>query len=295
LSDSLRQHGRYPYWPIIEKPPFRWPQGEGLAVYVALNLEAYAFGEGMLDELVPLSPAPDVLNYSWLDYGNRVGAWRILELCHSLGFPLTVLVNSKIYDVCPELIAAFRSDGAEIAAHGRTNAERQGQLPEAEERALIAEATAEIARREGHQPRGWLGPWISESDVTPDLLKEAGYRYLLDWCQDDRPVPLATRAGPLLSVPYPQEANDANAIVVRRMTAENFADLIVDQFDEMLEQARDTALVCPISLHPHVSGQPHRLRQLRRAFSHIAQQGTRIFRARATEIADVAITGYQIG
>ena len=119
-------------------------------------------------------------------------------------------------------------------------------------------------------PRGWLGPWISESDVTPDLLKEAGYDYVLDWCHDDRPVALATRAGPLLSVPYPQEANDANAIVVRRMTAEHFADLIVDQFDEMLEQATDTALVCPISLHPHVSGQPHRLRQLRRAFAHIA-------------------------
>jgi len=291
---TLRQHGRYPYWPITEPPPFRWPQGEGLAVYVALNLEAYGFGEGMLDELVPLSPQPDVLNYSWLDYGNRVGAWRILELFQSLNLPLTILVNSSIYAVCPELIAAFRAAGCEIAAHGRTNAERQGQLPEAEERALIAEASAEIARHEGRSTRGWLGPWISESDVTPDLLKEAGYHYVLDWCHDDRPVPLATRAGPLLSVPYPQEANDANAIVVRRMTAENFADLIVDQFDEMLEQARGSALVCPVSLHPHVSGQPHRLRQLRRALTHIAAQSARIWPARAGDIAEVAIAGYRI-
>ena len=141
--------------------------------------------------------------------------------------------------MCPELIAAFRDAGCEIAAHGRTNAERQGQLPEAEERKLIAEATGEIARHEGKPPRGWLGPWISESDITPDLLKEAGYAYVLDWCHDDRPVALETRAGPLLSVPYPQEANDANAIVVRRMSADGFADLVVDQFDEMLEQARD--------------------------------------------------------
>ena len=153
----------------------------------------------MLDELVPLSPAPDVLNYSWLDYGNRVGAWRILELCRALELPLTVLVNSRnLRRACPELVAAFRDAGCEIAAHGRTNAERQGQLPEAEERRLIAEATAEIARHEGKPPRGWLGPWISESDVTPDLLKEAGYDYVLDWCHDDRPVALATRAGPLL-------------------------------------------------------------------------------------------------
>jgi allantoinase len=248
----------------------------------------------MLDELVPLSPPPDVLNYSWLDYGNRVGAWRILELCRSLELPLTVLVNSRIYDVCPELIAALRDAGCEIAAHGRTNAERQGQLPEAEERKLIAEATAEIARHEGTAPRGWLGPWISESDVTPDLLKEAGYRYVLDWCHDDRPVALATRAGPLLSVPYPQEANDANAIVVRRMTASDFADLIVDQFDEMLTQARESALVCPISLHPHVSGQAHRLKHLRRAFAHIAQARGRIWATRAGDVADVANKGYGI-
>ena len=117
---------------------------------------------------------------------------------------------------------------------------------------------------------------------------------MLDWCHDDRPVALKTRAGPLLSVPYPQEANDANAIVVRRMTAEAFADLIVDQFDEMLEQAKGPALVCPVSLHPHVSGQPHRLRQLRRAFSHIAGHRARIWAARAGDIADVAIGGYGI-
>ncbi len=81
------------------------------------------------------------------------------------------------------------------------------------------------------------GPWISESRVTPDLLKEAGYRYFLDWCADDRPIPFATRSGPLMLVPYPQEANDANAIVVRRMDADAFADMVVDQFDEMLRQA----------------------------------------------------------
>ncbi len=95
-------------------------------------------------------------------------------------------------------------------------------------------------------------------------------------------------------MPYPQEANDANAIVVRRMTAENFADLIVDQFDEMLEQAGGSALVCPISLHPHVSGQPHRLRHLRRAFAHIMAQRARIWAARAGDIADVAMAGYAI-
>ena len=152
IRTPLRQHGRYPYWPITAAPPFRWPRGEGLAVYIALNLEAYAFGDGMLDELVPASPAPDVLNYSWLDYGNRVGAWRILELCRTLDLPLTVLVNSRIYEVCPELVAAFRAAGCEIAAHGRTNAERQGQLGESEERRLIAAGLGPGSRRAKSPP-----------------------------------------------------------------------------------------------------------------------------------------------
>lgn len=299
---TLRSHGRYPYWPITQAPPFRWPRGDGLAVYVALNLEHYAFGEGMLDELVPLGPQPDVLNFSWLEWGNRVGAWRLLELFQSLDMPLTVLVNAAVYQGAPGLVEAFRAAGCEIAAHGRTNAERQGDLPAEGEAALIAEATGEIARQEGAPPAGWLGPWISESEQTPDLLKEAGYRYVLDWCCDDRPIPLATRAGPLLAVPYPQEANDANAIVVRRMGADAFADLVVDQFDEMLQQAQDSAqgsaqgsaLVCPVSLHPHVTGQAHRIRHLRRALTHIAAHRERIWMTRARDIADVAARGYGI-
>lgn len=289
---KLREHGRYEYWPVTEAPPFRWPQGRGLAVYVALNLEHYAFGEGIIDELVPASPAPDVLNYSWLDYGNRVGAWRILELVRSLDLTLTVLVNSVVYERCPGLIEAFRAAGCEIACHGRTNAERQGDLPEAEEAALIGEATAAIAAHEGRPPRGWLGPWISESERTPDLLKEAGYDYVLDWCCDDRPFLLKTRAGPLLSVPYPQEANDANAIAVRRMEAGAFADLVVDQFDEMLRQADGSALVCPVSLHPNITGQAHRLPHLRRALTHIAAHRDRIWATQAGRIADVSLAGY---
>src|SRR5438309_1364617 len=170
-------------------------------------------------------------------------------------------------DAAPTIPCSFVEEPTAVNVLGpiRVPLRQHGRYPywpitEARERASSAEATDEIARHEGKRPRGWLGPWISESDVTPDLLKETGYDYVLDWCHDDRPVALATRAGPLLSVPYPQEANDANAIVVRRMTAEDFADLIVDQFDEMLDQASGSSLVCPISLHPHVSGQPHRLR-----------------------------------
>src|SRR5215218_3328744 len=106
------------------------------------------------------------------------------------------------------------------------------------ERPLIEEATAVIEAFEGKRPAGWLGPWISESRVTPDLLAERGYAYLLDWCMDDQPVWLSTRnGGRILAVPYPQEVNDIPSIVARKDSAEQFADMIVDNFDEMLEQA----------------------------------------------------------
>ena len=295
---TLRSHGRYPYWPITQAPPFRWPRGDGLAVYVALNLEHYAFGEGMLDELVPLGPQPDVLNFSWLEWGNRVGAWRLLELFQSLDMPLTVLVNAAVYQGAPGLVEAFRAAGCEIAAHGRTNAERQGDLPAEGEAALIAEATGEIARQEGAPPAGWLGPWISESEQTPDLLKEAGYRYVLDWCCDDRPIPLATRAGPLLAVPYPQEANDANAIVVRRMARGRLRrsrrrpvrrDAAAGAGSARLPRSSARCRCTPMS-----RGQAHRIRHLRRALTHIAAHRERIWMTRACDIADVAARGYGI-
>lgn len=281
----LRDHGRYPYAAIEGRPDFSWPGGRRLAVYVALNLEHYAFGEGLREELVSGGHEPDVLNFAWRDYGNRVGAWRLKALLEGLGFPVTLLVNAALYDHAPDLIAAFRTAGHEIAAHGRTNSEAQGLLDEPGEAALIADATATIARHEGAAPRGWLGPWLSESDLTPDLLREAGYDYLLDWCHDDQPVWMRTRTDPILAIPYPQELNDSASIVGRRVSATDFAQMMIDQFDEMLEQSQDQPLVYAVALHPYVMGQPFRLRQFRRALEHIAARRDRLWLTTAGAIA----------
>ncbi len=281
----LRSHGRFPYSPIAGRRPFEWPGGKRLAVYVALNLEHYAFGEGLVEELVPGMPQPDVLNHSWREYGNRVGAWRLARAFDELGLPATVLVNADLYAHCPELVAAFRGRGDEIAAHGRTNSERQSGLDEKAERALIAEAAETISRHEGRRPAGWLGPWIAETHLTPDLLHEAGFEYVLDWCADDQPVWLATRSGRILAVPYPQELNDSTAIIGRRAGAEEFAGMIEDQFDEMLAQASGEALVMGVALHPYIVGQPFRLRRLRRALAHVAARRDSIWLTTAGAIA----------
>ena len=206
-----------------------------------------------------------------------------------LALPASVLVNSRIYAECPGLMDVFRARGDEIVGHGRTNSERQGTLDEGAERALIAEATEILTRAEGKAPAGWLGPWISQSSATPDLLAEAGYRYLLDWCHDDQPPWFSTRtSGRILAVPYPQELNDIPAIVARKETGRQFAEAIVDAFDEMLEQSKAAPLVMGIALHPYIVGQPARLRPLRQALSHIARHRDGIWITTAGAIAEHA-------
>lgn len=287
----LPSHGRYPYSSIRRRPAYTWPNGTRLAVYIGLNLEHFAFGEGLGAELAPAGPQPDVLNYSWRDYGNRVGVWRMLDLFEKLAFPVSVIVNSSIYGHCPEVMDAFRARADEVVGHGRTNSERQGTLAEPAERALIEEATAVIEAFEGRPPLGWLGPWISESRLTPDLLAECGYTYVLDWCMDDQPIWLATRnGGRILSVPYPQEMNDIPAIMARKDSGSQFADKIIDTFDEMLEQSADTALVMGIALHPYIVGQPYRLRHLRRALQHIAGHREQIWITTAGQVAEYFVS-----
>jgi allantoinase len=273
---ELRTHGRYDYSPITRRPDFAWPDGKRLAVYIGLNLEHFEFGTGRGAKLAP-SSEPDVLNYAWRDYGNRVGVWRLIELLDSLGLPVGVLVNTSIYDYCPEVMAAFRPGqyawGAEVIGHGHTNAEHQGELSEEAERALIGYCTERIAREEGRPPKGWLSPWIAESHVTPDLLQEAGYAYVLNWAHDDQPTPFRTRGGPFWSIPYPQEINDIPAVMARLAGADEFANMIIDCYDEMLAQSARQPLVMGIALHPYIVGQPHRLRHLRRALAHIVKSG----------------------
>ena len=289
-GDAGKGHGRYGYSALPGRQRYDWPGGKRLAVYFALNLETFWFGSGLGARLAPSEGQPDLLNFSWRDYGNRVGAWRLRDLLDAENCPCSVLVNSAIYDEAPELIAAFRARQDEIVAHGRTNAERQNALDEPSERALIAEVTQRLGAEEGRRPAGWLGPWISESPITPDLLQEAGYRYVLDWAMDDQPVFLKTRnGGKLLAVPYPQELNDIPAVIARQATGREFAEMIMDAFDEMLEQSRQGPLVMGIALHAYIVGQPHRLRPLRQALRHILAKRDDIWLTTAGGIADYCL------
>ena len=181
-------------------------------------------------------------------------------------------MNTALYDHCPELIQACVDRGDELVGHGHSNAERQGSWCESDEKELLEMCKRRIHLESNRQTSGWLSPWISESKVTPDLLVETGYEYTLNWCHDDQPIPMQTRSGKTLwSIPYPQEINDIPMIISRQMDGKDFAQMIIDQFDEMLEQSKQQPLVMGIALHPYIVGQPYRLRHLRKALRHICK------------------------
>jgi len=267
----LAYHGRFPHSDLPARAKYTWPQGKTLAVYVAINIEHFPYGEPCGVDLDRTTQPWSQRSWLWREYGNRIGGWRLVELFDELGLPAGVIANTANYEHCPALIAAHRARGDELIAHGRSNAERQIDMAIDEERTMIAEVTAHMRRDDGVRPAGWLSPYLTPSLHTTDLLAEAGYGYTLDWgiC-DEQPFWVGAGERRILSVPYPIELNDQPAVVYRRNTAIDYADMIVDNFDEMRERSRDTALVCAISLHSFIMGQPFRARRLRQALRHIA-------------------------
>jgi allantoinase len=273
----LPSHNRFAYSPIVDRPAFAWPDGKRLGVYFALGLEHFSYGSGLGLSYSPGLNHPNTYNWAWREYGNRVGGWRLIELFDEFQLPMTVLLNSACYDHCPQLVAAHRTRGDEIVAHGRTNSEHQNGMAVEAERNLIGEVTEAIRRHESRAPEGWMSPGANPSANTEDLLAEAGFRYTLDWPMDDQPVWMQTKGGPLLSVPYPHEVNDVPMVVLHDGTASAFADMAIDNFDEMLRQSQHQTLLYGITIHTFIIGQPFRIRQFRRVLEHMAAARDKIW------------------
>jgi allantoinase len=281
----LASHNRFPYSAIVDRPAYCWPDNKKMAVYFAVCVEHFSYGTGLG---LPYSPGlshPNSYNWAWREYGNRVGGWRLIELFEEFNLPMTVLLNTECYDHCPELVAAHRKRGDEIVAHGRTNSEHQNGMTEEAERVLIKETTDAVLRHEGKAPQGWMSPGAHPSANTEDLLAQAGYSYTLDWPMDDQPVWMNTKAGPLLSVPYPHEVNDVPMVVLHDGTSSAFADMVIDNFDEMLKQSERQSVACGITIHTFIVGQPFRLKHFRRALEHMSKYRDEVWFTTAGQIA----------
>ena len=261
----------YPFSPIVSRPKLVWPGDARLAVYVGLNLEHFHVDRPSTSIWPGTAHLqPDPLNHGWRDYGARVGLWRLIEIFDRHGVRPSALVNSEVVERYPEILQAGLAHDWAWVAHGRTNSQlHSGFTPEEEQREL-AEILGAIARATGRAPQGWMGPGLTETYDTPRLLKALGASYVLDWTADDQPFPLSVPG--MISVPYSVELNDIMLFVTKSFTGEEFYQAVVDQFDQLYADAKDSARVMALVVHPYIMGAPHRLKYYRKALEHVLKK-----------------------
>ena len=261
---------RYDYSPITRRPLFRWPHGERLAVWICYNVEHFKIDLPATSQTPGLAHLkPDVINYAWRDYGLRVGMWRNFEIMERLGLRGSVTLNAEVCLHEPAVVEEAVKRGWCILGHGMTNSQILATLPEGEERQVINDTLSIIERATGKRPIGWLGPALAESFSTPELLVEAGVKYVCDWVCDDQPFPLKVKNGRLISVPYSQHINDIPLILEYRLSNADFCQTICDQFDVLYADGASIPRTMAIALHPFLVGVPHRSKYLEQALAYI--------------------------
>jgi len=259
----------YPYSPIVEREPIRWPGGARVAFYVGLNIEHFHVDKPSTSvHEATASLVPDPLNHGWRDYGSRVGIWRVIDGLDRHGMRASALVNSEAAERYPQIVAAGRARDWAWLAHGRTNSVLHANLTEDEERAELANVVQTIEKATGRRPRGWMGPGLTETFRTPALLAELGMSYVLDWTSDDQPFELSVPG--MLSVPYTVELNDLGIFLAKGFTGPEFLQMVTDHFDQLYADAEHSGRVMALALHPFVIGQPSRYPYLEKALAYIA-------------------------
>jgi len=292
LSVNPQDHGRFPYSPIVDRKPLRWPKGARVAVWVIPNIEHFLFDRPSTSVTqVTTSLVPDVLNYSWRDYGVRVGVWRMMEVMQRHGFRATVALNSDVCERYPRIIEEGNRLNWEWMGHGTNNSTLINKQSEEEERALISQVVGTITKATGARPRGWLSPALSESHRTLDILAENKIEYVANWVNDEQPYPMRVKTGTMLSMPYSLEINDIPALLDHHKSGEEFGQMIRDQFDVLYEDGAKTGRVMAISLHPFLIGHPHRSKYFAQALAHITSR-QEVWLAPGSEIADWYKTSY---
>ena len=283
---------RVDYSPIIERPPIRWPGNARVALWVSPNVEFYEYMpdfDGVHNQY-PRTAYPDAQQYSHRDFGNRVGFWRLLETLDRHRVRCTVSLNVAVLEHFPEIVRAMVERDWEYMFHGFYNTQFLGNQPEEEERAYYRDAVETVRRLTGKPLRGMLGPNLSTTWNTPDLIAEAGMVYHADWTHDDQPVPIRVRSGKLVSVPYSVELNDIRAGLLNT-EGDYFVRIVKRQFDTLYREGAESGRVMCIGLHPYITGQPHRVKHLEAMLEYILSHDG-VWQTTAGEIAEHYIANY---
>lgn len=277
---------RIQYSAIIDRPPLRWPGNARVALWVVPNIEHYEYlpARGPVRDPWPRTPHPDVLSYGFRDYGNRVGMWRLFDLMDRLGLRGTTSFNVAAFEHYPEILDVCLARDWDFMCHGIYNTRYHWDLSEEAEREQIEDCVRSFRQLTGKTFAGWLGPALSNTVHTPDLLAEAGIKYYCDWLHDDQPFPMQVRSGRLVTIPYTVELNDA-PLHVQGHEGDEFERNIRDAFDLLYREGEQSGRVLCVAVHPYISGQPHWIEHLDRALSYVCGHEA-VWKATGEEIAD---------
>ena len=277
---------RVDYLPMADRPSISWPNGARVALWIAPNVEHYEYlpprdpGRNPW----PRSPHPDVQGYSHRDYGNRIGFWRMLEALDRYDVTCTASTNLAVFEHYPDVGKAMADRGWEIMSHGIYNTRYLSSLSEDEERDFYVDCVETLRRHTGQQLRGMLGPAVSNTIRTPDLMAEAGLTYHADWLHDDQPIPIHVKKGHLVSVPYSIELNDV-PVFLPHYDTDDFVAMVKAQFDTLYEEGATSGRVMALALHPYLMGMPHRIDGLEEILDYLLGHDL-VWQTTASEIAD---------
>lgn len=262
---------RFEFSAISQRPRWKLPDGKRMAVYCVVNVENWDIEKPVAREYVT-SPAavvtvPNVPNWAWHEYGMRVGIWRLMEFFGDRGLRATAATNATVCLGHSEPVAkAMREAGWEFMGHGY----HQAALHTVEDQQKnIANAFKVLSDYTGRAPKGWLGPGLHETLDTLDYLAEAGFKYVTDWPMDEQPISMKTTHGPVVAMPYTMELSDLPMMVVHQHESHVWADRAIDQFDRLYRDSADQPRVLSMSIHPYITGVPHRIKHFEAAYEHM--------------------------
>ena len=269
---SMQPRERARYSAIVDRPPLRLPGNARVVVWTIVNLEVWDIGKPMARQVLPAPTGavllPDVPNWSWHEYGMRVGFWRFKALYDRLGIRPTASINARVCLDYPRVAQACLDAGWEFMGHSF----EQGPIhKEGDQRAMIARSMDTLEKFTGKRPVGWLGPGLTQTYETPELLAQAGVKYIGDWIYDDEPTEIQTNNGPLVTLPYSVENNDIPMMIVQHHEAGYWTRKCVDTFERYYAEGAGRAKIMAIAIHPYISGQPFRIKYLEQVYEHIAR------------------------
>lgn len=269
---------RFDYSAMPQRAPLRLPDGARIAVVIVVNVEEWDLNRPMPRGVLPppggATGIPDVPNWAWHEYGMRVGFWRLKAALDRYGVKATASINASVCLSYPDVAGAIREGGWEFMGHGFTQL-ATNQVDD--QREMVRKSVETIRDFTGVGPRGWLGPGLTETWETPEILVENGIEYVCDWVADDQPFEMRTAAGPLASVPYSVELNDIPMMLVQHHPAVELLNRVRDQFDRLYEEGGDSARIMTLAVHPYVSGVPHRITYFEQALAHITDHDGVLF------------------